>query len=336
MLLSQAIDYWLETNKETSQDINSQRLRRFMKFVAPELALADVTVHDIFRFEKGMKAYRFERDGKHVPYAVKTLYMTMQAVCIFFNWCVEHELIEQNPTRLMKLPVVPVDKSRDKVMSEADLQTLLAYVRTKPLQNALVTFAYQTAARTGEVCSLGLANLRTSLKHPHTVYDPLQECEVEFYTAVVDGKTGQREVGFYKEAATALRRWLVKRPVVNHDFVFVTKFGTPLNAGTCKQIMRRLKLGIQKDLDYEMANCNIQSMRHRMGHAMGDAHVPPALIQAKLGHKDIEITISTYMPKDDASAHSRAAAHTVMPLLPGDNGIKKVSNITNLFSVGNS
>lgn len=313
MLLSQALDLWLERYKPSSRSINEHRLNRFLKFVPPSIPLADVSVHDILRYERGLKAHRFMRDDKPHPYAPKTIRMHIVAVKTFFNWCIKHELIEVNPTRLMDTPLEPIDKSRDKVMSDEDLQVLLAYVQTRPFQKALVTFAYQTAARTGEVCSLRKAHL--NLDKPTVVYDPVHKKDVKFYRAIVDGKTGEREVGFYHDAAIALRRWLLMRPNVEHDYVFVTRAGTPLTSNTCKKVMGRLKAGIKRDLDFDMTNCSIQSMRKRMGYAMGDSKAALTLIQEKLGHKNPQTTM-IYMPKDSASAYTRAADHIVKPALP--------------------
>lgn len=326
MTLQQAIELWLERYKPSSREINEHRIRFFLKFVAPEISLQDVTVHDILRYERGLKSHRFEREQQTHMYATKTIRMHMIAVKTFFNWCIKHELLEKNPTRLMEPPLEPVDCSRDKVMSEEDLQVLLAYVRTRPFQNALVTFAYQTAARTGEVCSLRIQNL--NLDNPAAVYSPAHQCKIEYYTTLVNGKTGEREVAFYQEAAQALRYWLIKRPAVSHDYVFVTRTGTPLTSNTAKKVMHRLKKGILRDLGYEMSNCNIQSMRKRMGHAMGDSNAPLPLIQAKLGHKNPQTTM-VYMPKDSASAFSRAAVHIAQPALP-----KREENIIQLPRTG--
>lgn len=316
MFLSQALELWLERYKPSSRSINSHRLNKLLEFVAPSLPLDEVSVHDLLRYQKGLKAYRFMRNGKQQSYAQKTIRMHMIAVRTFFNWCVKNDLLEKNPTRLMKIPVEPVDKTRNKVMDEKDLQVILAYVKPKPLQNALVNFAYQTACRTGELCSLRISNLR--LGKPFTWINPQTKTEMHYYTTLVTGKTGEREVAFYEETAQALRRWLLMRPALEHDFVFVTRTGTPFSANHCKQVMRRLREGIKKDLGYEVKVGNIQSMRKRMGHVMGDSDATPTLIQEKLGHKNLQSTM-VYVPKDKASAYSRAAVHMVEPALPDDD-----------------
>jgi len=324
MLLGQAVEIWLERYKKSSRSINEHRLNKFLKYVARDVPLVEVSVHDMLRYERGLKAHRFIRNGKQCAYSQKTLRMHMIAVKTFFSWCIKSDLIKENPTRLMQPPLEPVDRSRDKVMSEEDLQVLLAYVRTKPFQNAIVTFAYQTAARTGEVCSLRLSQL--NLDNPIVGYNPATGKEVRFYTTIVSGKTGEREVGFYQEAATALRYWLIKRPACDHDFVFITQKRTPLTSNTCKKVMARLKKAIQEDLGYEMSVCNIQSMRKRMGYAMGDSDAALPLIQAKLGHRSPQSTM-VYMPNDGKSAFSRAAAHIARPALPSQQEQEKTVNL---------
>lgn len=319
--LADAVEIWLERYKDSSREINAHRIGRFLEFVAPSIPLTDVDVIDILRYQQGLKAYRFIHKGKETPYSQKTLRMHMLCVKIFFNWCQKKELLKKSPARLMEAPAEPIDETRDKVMEEDDLQIILAFTKPNPLKSAFVHFSYESACRTGEVCSLRISNL--NLDKPLVWIDPNNGTKILYYTTIVSGKTGPREVSFYSDTAKALRRWLIMRPVLEHDYVFVTRTGKPYTANQAKQVMRRIREGIKKHLGHTVKVGNIQSMRKRMGHVMGDANTPQTRIQNKLGHKRSETTL-VYIPKDTASAFGQAGNFTVEPKLP-DNGTDKIS-----------
>jgi integrase len=313
MKLEEAVRIWLSQKKESTRKSFERRITRCINLIGPSRALTKITVMDVQRYAEEIRDHTFIRDGKREHYSATTIREEFKAVRVFFNWCVKKQLLKISPARLLERPYVERDTSRDKAMSDEDLQTLLAYTQNIIREHAIIRFASETACRRGEVCSLRISNLNLE---KHLLFtDPKTDKVVKIYTAVVFGKTGEREVGFYEATAQALRRYLLRRPICDHDFVFVTDRRKAITADYMDLILHRIADAIKRDWDYELTHCNIHAMRHRIGHAMGDNHTPLTLIATKLGHRS-EVTTMTYLPKDHKSAWAEAASHSLTPHVP--------------------
>src|SRR5690348_2290285 len=197
MLFREAVQIWLDQKKASTRKSYERRIMRCVNRVGGDLPLEKITVSDIHRYAEDLKTYRFEdSEGKLQAYSPTTLREEIKTVHIFFNWCVDKELLDKSPARLTELPLVPVDNTRDKAMTDKDLEVLLAFTQNMPREHALVRFISETACRRGEAATVLMADI--NLANPHKVYDLFLKQEVEIYTALVGGKTGLREVGFYK------------------------------------------------------------------------------------------------------------------------------------------
>lgn len=313
MKLQEAVYIWLSQKKDSTRKSFERRIMRCVNLIGPALTLTKISVMDLQRYSEEIRNHTFIREGQREHYSATTIREEFKAVRVFFNWCVKNQLLKISPARLLELPYVERDTSRDKAMSDEDLQTLLAYTQTIIREHAIIRFVSETACRRGEACSLRLSNL--NLDKPIIFTDPKTSQEVKIYTAIVFGKTGEREVGFYEPAAQALRRYIIRRPICDHDFVFVTSKRKPITDDYLDLVLRRLAASIKKDWDYELGHWNIHAMRHRIGHAMGDSHTPLTLIATKLGHRS-ETTTMTYLPKDHKSAWAEAATHSLNPVIP--------------------
>lgn len=306
MQLSEAIYTFLTGYKQQTRKTYKRYLNQLEGFIGGGMPLEKITVLDIARYSELMREHRL-KSGR--GYALKTLHTAFKSVKTFFNWCVENNLLPESPARTMEVPAIEDVNTRDKAMSDEDLRTLLAYTQNMPREYALIRFASETAARRGGVVSLRLGHL--DLNNPRYVDGQ------EVYVARIRNKGGKLvEVGFYVTAAQALRRWLLIRPHCEHDYVFTTNRLKPMSDDYADQILRRLASKIKRDWGYEMTNWNFHSMRHRMGHKMGDKNVPISLIAAKLTHRDIMTTARYYLQNDKESAWSSAAGMTLDPQVP--------------------
>jgi integrase len=315
MKLQEAVTIWLSQKKDSTRKSFERRIMRCVNLIGPALNLNKITVMDLQRYSEEIRHHTFIREGKTEHYSSTTIREEFKAVRVFFNWCVKNGLLKLSPARLLALPYLERDTTRDKAMSDEDLQTLLAYTQNIIREHAIIRFASETACRRGEVASLRISNL--NLSNPLIFSDPKTNQEIKIYTAIVFGKTGEREVGFYEATAMALRKYLIRRPICDHDFVFVTDKRNAITADYLDLILQRLAKSIKADWDYELTHCNIHAMRHRIGHAMGDNHTPLTLIATKLGHRS-ETTTMTYLPKDHKSAWAEAASHSLSPVIPED------------------
>lgn len=308
---SEGVSIWLSQLKETTARTYRRRIKRCLDLIGRDMPLTEITIGDIHRYARLVRDYTFERNGEQHHYSPRTIAEEFNTVKVFFSWCKKNELIEKSPATILIISKDEMSNStRNKAMSDEDLEILLAFTQNMPREHALIRFQSEAATRTGELISLRTKNI--SLTEPRNVQHPVTGELVEIYTAIVNGKTGERVVGFFKTAAQALRLWLMKRPVCNHDYCFVTNRGNPLTARYVNQLMKRLAIKIDKQWDKRLVNTNIYSFRHRMGHVMGDANTALPLISAKLGHKSPNSTMH-YLPNDAESAWVQSASTVVEP-----------------------
>ena len=204
----------------------------------------------------------------------------VQSARAWFSWCAERGLVKQSPASHLRKPRVNCHCKCDKVMKLEDLARLVDVAKKraeggKPRDLALLLFLVETGCRVGECASLRLSwlNLKTG-------------------DGIVEGKTGERVVDFTGVTASALRVWLVARPAVGHDFVWVGQRGDPLSAGGIYQVLRRLArlAGVK-------GRFNPHSIRHLVGQSWTD-EVNLELVRQKLGHRDIHTTAMFYANQD--------------------------------------
>ncbi len=142
---------------------------------------------------------------------------------------------------------------------------------------ALISFIAATACRIGAAATLRLSRL--NLRRGEAI---VQEKGGVFVPVYFDDDTG-----------AALHAWLVERPRVNHDYVFVSlkgkTYGQPIKIGSAAVIVRRLS-GRVADREY-----GPHSLRHLAADYWKEAGVSSVDIQHKLNHKRLQTT-ENYLP----------------------------------------
>jgi integrase len=102
--------------------------------------LADVTARDILAV---LKVFVSESERRHI-------YTVLRG---FFRWCVRSHLLDRSPMENVLAP--SNGKSRDRVLSETELQAVYSAARTlKTPFHALVAILIHTGARRGEIASM--------------------------------------------------------------------------------------------------------------------------------------------------------------------------------------
>lgn len=200
------------------------------------------------------------------PYTIGGRIMVAKA---FFAWCVRRHYLSESPAVHLRKP--KAERSRSKAMALDDLRKLIevAEERGNLRDLGVLLLLGDSGCRSGELVSLRVADL------------DLARCE-----ARVRGKSGARVIYFTEQTARAIREWLAVRDVEDG-----TLFGMSYHA--VYKMMQRLarRAGIE-------GCCNPHSIRHAVGQSWADQSVNPALIQAKLGHKSVEVTLMFYSHQD--------------------------------------
>lgn len=206
--------------------------------------------------------------------APATVRKHVKSIKTFFNWLVLMHEIDRSPAATLKQR--RLDPHIDKSLAAADEEVaeMLHVAYGDPRAFALISFLADTGCRIG-----GAATLR------------VENVSLENLEAVVTEKGDKtRPVWYSSETASALRRWIIRKPA--GDFVFCRSDGLPMTSPSLAQVVRRVcvRAGLR--------SLGPHSLRHRKGHQLSDAGISPTIAAAALGHSDPTVTMQFYYPHD--------------------------------------
>lgn len=270
MELYKAVDLFLNEHKPTTRRSHAYSLRPMRDFLGPSRPVDAVRPEHVLEYAHTLL------NRSLAPASIRKHYKAIKA---FFNWLVRIELIARSPAAVLRSPGYETYVSRDKAMTDVELNRLLDFVKWKPRDHALILFLADTGCRAGGAAYLTTADL-----------------ELDTLRAYVTEKGDKRRpVAYGPACGRALRLWLFKRPRSAGDYVF-SRGARAVKPENISQIVKRdcLKAGIRP--------LGSHSLRHRKGHQLADAHVAPTIAATALGHSDPVVTLHHYYPADWDSA----------------------------------
>ncbi len=192
-------------------------------------SLAQITLDDLNRFYLRLAQQRVQyarhpsRPAIERPLSPMTLRGYVRAWRIFFNWCVDENLLTLSPARKLPMPRAP--EQPPKGISRCDMERILEAARlSSPRDYAIVCILADSACRVGGLCHIALDNLRLD----------------EGY-ALVEEKGGQlRYLLFTERTVVAIRAYLAVRPAVGERALFIGRKFKPLQPGGVHQLLDRL------------------------------------------------------------------------------------------------
>ncbi|WKZ25444.1 MAG: tyrosine-type recombinase/integrase [bacterium] len=139
----------------------------------------------------------------------KSVSRKLNAVKTFFRWMVESNYLVEDISKSVTHP--KVESSMPKFLTPLEYRALRDVVKTDSRISAMIELILQAGLRISEV-----ANIKT---------DDLKE-----ETLKIEGYATQPErvIPLNKPAKDALNKYLVDRPKVDSDYVFISKTGKPL------------------------------------------------------------------------------------------------------------
>ena len=274
-----------------------RRLSSLVAFLG-DAPVESVSIDDLRRWRAGLAARtsRYEHHPfRHEPLkgglSPFTLHGYVRAARRWFAWLFDEGLLPANPAARLELPKLP--RAGRKGLSLLEMQRMIEAARSAGIARdyAVVMFLACSLCRVG-----GLVGLR------------LGDLDLERGRALVREK-GEKERTVYLErhAVNALRAWLVLRPDVPHDFVFVGRRGLPMTGNGVYQMLKRLAAvaGVKK--------FNPHAWRHGGARAMKLAGAPTGVVRQILGHEDERVTEAFYGDLDDEELAACHAQYTWLP-----------------------
>jgi integrase len=267
MILKDAIVFFLGEQIKTTAESYRYVLNAFRDFVGPARDLDLIRADALLEYMQTV----YKRPTVKSPATINKHIKTLRT---FFNWCVKMEFLESSPAKGLKYRRQDDFIPRQKALPDYLYDTLIDYSKWDARALALMLFLGDTGCRVG-----GAAGLRWN--------------EIDFeqrMAFVVEKGKPKREVFFGEECLKALLRWREKHPMIEGDYVFSAKGGRIKN-GNLAQYFRRTCINAG------VGSRGPHSLRHRKGHQLADARVPPPVAARALGDT-IEIMMKYYYPDD--------------------------------------
>jgi len=198
-------------------------------------------------------------------YTPKSVSRKLNAVKTFFRWLVSEGLSTTDASTAVSHP--KVESSLPKFLSQLEYRALRDVVRGDLRIAAMIELILQTGMRISEV-----ANLKTEDVKDGTV-------KVEAYAT-----QAERSIPLNKPAKDALDSYLVNRPKVESEYIFISKTGKPI-------AVRNIRAAVDRYMQRaEIPNYSVNDLRTTFMIENIKAGVDLVLLSQVSGHKRLSTT----------------------------------------------
>lgn len=308
--LDKWFDRWMEIYKEKSVRPNTKReyVHIYKKSISPYIGgrlINSLVKSDIQRLvdKASDDGYGYERQNK-----IKVILRDM------LQRAAEDNLVINNPVSGIKLRADKEIKAKSLTLDEQNV--FFDYCRNTFYDN-LFNVAVNTGLRPGELFALQLSDIDLENGYIDVsktlVYQKyLTDSGKEFHVEPPKTKQSYRKVPInsicreYLERQFELKRVVSqKRPKQQNEYLFVTKFNTPLNSviysDAVKAVIRQINLTRPVDNQFEVFGGH--TLRHTFATRCFESGVDAKVVQSFLGHASLKMTMDLYTHvTDDKSA----------------------------------
>lgn len=294
-------DRWMKIYKEKSVRPNTKReyAHIYNKIISPYIGnrnINSLVKSDIQRLiDKAHEdGYKYERQNK-----IKVILSDM------FSRAIEDDLMIKNPASGVKLRADK--KVVAKSLSSEEQNTFFDFCKNTFYDN-LFNVAVNTGLRPGELFALQLSDVNMEDGYIDVnktlVYQKYLDDERKtFHIEPPKTKQSYRKVPINSVCRTCLERQFElkkvvsqKRPKQQNEYLFVTKFNTPLNSviysDAIKAIVRQINL--MRSFDNQFEDFSGHTFRHTFATRCFEAGVDGKVVQAYLGHASLKMTMDLY------------------------------------------
>ena len=238
--------------------------------------------------------YAYERQNK-----IKVILRDM------LQRAVEDQLVVNNPVSGIKLRADKEIKAQ--ALSEEEQSIFFDYCRNTFYEN-LFNVAVNTGLRPGELFALQLSDIDLEKGHIEVnktlVYQKyLTDSKKEFHIEPPKTKQSYRKVPInsicmsYIERQFELKKIISsKRPKQQNNYLFVTKFNTPLNSQIYSDAIRAVikQINLVRPFDEQFPVFSGHTFRHTFATRCFENGVDAKVVQSYLGHASLKMTMDLY------------------------------------------
>ncbi|MBS5131791.1 MAG: tyrosine-type recombinase/integrase [Lachnospiraceae bacterium] len=299
------LDYWfgrwMEVYKNKSVRPNTKReyTHIYQKNISPYLG--DRNINTLIKSDIQLlidtasdNGYAYERQNK-----IKVILRDM------LQRAVEDQLVINNPVSGIKLRADKEIKAQ--ALSAEEQNIFFDYCRNTFYEN-LFNVAVNTGLRPGELFALQLSDIDLEKGHIEVnktlVYQKyLNDSKKEFHIEPPKTKQSYRKVPInsicmsYIERQFELKKIISsKRPKQKNNYLFVTKFNTPLNSQIYSDAIRAVikQINLVRPFDDQFPVFSGHTFRHTFATRCFENGVDAKVVQSYLGHASLKMTMDLY------------------------------------------
>lgn len=248
--------------------------------------------------------YKYERQNK-----IKVILTDM------FARAIEDDLMIKNPAKGVKLRA---DKEVKAFALSLEQQEVFFNTCKGTFYDNLYNVAVNTGLRPGELFALTLDDIDLEKGYIDVnktlVYQKyLDDTCKTFHIEPPKTKQSYRKVPINSECRKYLEKQLElkqivksKRPKQQNDYLFVTKFNTPLNSAIYSDSIKAIieQINLTRSFDNEFPRFSGHTFRHTFATRCFEAGVQPKVVQSYLGHASLKMTMDLYTHITEEKANS--------------------------------
>lgn len=292
---------WVDVYKKKSVRPNTLReyTHIYSKNISPILGnrnINSIVKTDIQQLIKKVNddGYLYERQNK-----VKVILTDM------FARAIEDDLMVKNPTKGVKLYRDKISSARALTIGEQDV--FFEFCKNTFYDN-LFNVAVNTGLRPGELFALTIKDIDFEQKYIDVnktlVYQKYldDECKT-FHLEPPKTKQSYRHVPINSTCIDYLKRQVElkeivssRRPKMQTDYLFVTRFNTPLNSviysDAIRSVIRRINETRNPKNQFDFFSGH--TFRHTFATRCLEAGIQPKVVQSYLGHATLKMTMDLY------------------------------------------
>ena len=293
--------YWIEVYKKKSVRPNTLReyTHIYTKSISPYIGNYNInsitkSVIQNLILKADDSGYGYERQNK-----IKIILSDM------FSKAMDDEFLVKNPAKSVR--IYGKKKISAKALSK-DEQEIFFECCAGTFYDNLFNVAVNTGLRPGELFALtekdinleeGYIDVNKTLVYQKYLDD---DCKV-FHVEPPKTSQSYRKVPMNSLCRKYIERQIRqknvienKRPKEKNDYLFTTKFNTPLNSQIYSDAIKAVidMINVSKSCDEEMEYFSGHTFRHTFATRCFEAGVSPKVVQSYLGHATLQMTMDLY------------------------------------------
>lgn len=250
------------------------------------------------------------------PLSQKTLRYLATILTAIFDAAVEQRVIHRNPAAHLTVPKVAEDEHRDlQWWSAPELARFLDHIADHSYGPVLTTLAL-SAARRGEILALTWRDVDLDKRRLMIRRTTGRVGGMGMVTSTTKTRAGQRSIVMDDDLLTVIERQrdrqqedrgLLGVGYQDHDLVFAEADGTPINPDAISRAFAR------ESKAAGLRPIRLHDLRHTWATLALLADVHPKVVQERLGHSHVSVTLGIY--SHVAPVMHEEAAATVASLI---------------------